>query len=61
MKASEIRKMTPEEMIQKVENLKQEIFNLRFQKEAGQIENPNKIRVLKKDISRCMTIIQEMK
>ncbi|MGD9971646.1 MAG: 50S ribosomal protein L29 [Desulfatirhabdiaceae bacterium] len=61
MKASEIRKMTSEEMVQKVENLKQEIFNLRFQKEAGQIENPNKIRVLKKDISRCMTIIQEMK
>ncbi|MFZ3048982.1 MAG: 50S ribosomal protein L29 [Desulfatirhabdiaceae bacterium] len=61
MKAIEIRKMTSDELVQKVENLQQEIFNLRFQKEAGQMENPNKIRLLKRDISRCLTIIQELK
>ncbi|MEW6505871.1 MAG: 50S ribosomal protein L29 [Chloroflexota bacterium] len=61
MKASEIRKMSVEEMDQKVEGLRQEIFNLRFQKELGQMENPNKIRQLKRDIARLLTVITETK
>ncbi len=61
MKASEIRKLTVEEMEQKIEGLGQEIFNLRFQKELGQLENPNKIKQLKKDIARYKTLITENK
>lgn len=61
MKASEIRNMSVEEMDQKVEGLRQEIFNLRFQKELGQMENPNKIRLLKRDIARLLTVITETK
>lgn len=61
MKASEIRKLTIEEMEQKVEGLGQEIFNLRFQKELGQLENPNKIKQLKKEIARYKTVITESK
>ncbi len=61
MKASEIRKLSVEEMEQKVDGMRQEIFNLRFQKELGQMENPNKIRQLKRDIARLLTVITETK
>ena len=59
MKASEIREMSPEERQQKLVDLKEEVFNLRFQLEIGQIENPNKIKQTKSDIARLMTIIRE--
>jgi large subunit ribosomal protein L29 len=59
MKASEIREMSPEEREQKLVDLKEEVFNLRFQLEIGQIENPNKIKQTKSDIARLMTIIRE--
>jgi len=59
MKVSEIREMSPDERQQKVVDLKEEIFNLRFQLEIGQIENPNKIKQTKSDIARLKTIIRE--
>ncbi len=59
MKVSEIREMSPDERQQKVVDLKEEIFNLRFQLEIGQIENPNKIKETKRDIARLKTIIRE--
>jgi large subunit ribosomal protein L29 len=59
MKTSEIREMNPEERLQKVIDLKEELFNLRFQLEIGQIENPNKIKQTKTDIARIKTIIRE--
>jgi len=59
MKTSEIREMNPEERLQKVIDLKEELFNLRFQLEIGQIENPNKIKQTKTDIARIKTIINE--
>ena len=59
MKASEIREMNPEERLQKLTDLKEELFNLRFQLEIGQIENPNKIKQTKVDIARIKTIIRE--
>ena len=59
MKTSEIREMNPEERMQKVIDLKEELFNLRFQLEIGQIENPNKIKQTKTDIARIKTIIRE--
>jgi large subunit ribosomal protein L29 len=60
MKGSEIREMTAEEMQRKVNDLKQELFNLRFQHEIGQLENRAKIRQTKQDIARLLTIIREV-
>jgi large subunit ribosomal protein L29 len=59
MKTSEIREMNPDERLQKLTDLKEELFNLRFQLEIGQIENPNKIKQTKVDIARIKTIIRE--
>jgi large subunit ribosomal protein L29 len=60
MKASEIRDMTPDEMHSKVSDLKEELFNLRFQHEIGQLENPQRMKQAKKDIARMETVINEV-
>jgi large subunit ribosomal protein L29 len=60
MKASEIREMTTEEMLRKVTELKQELFNLRFQHEIGQLENQAKIRQTRQDIARMLTVSREV-
>ena len=57
MKASEIRGLSSAEMNQKLNDLKQELFNLRFQHEIGQLENPRKIKQTRKDIARIRTIM----
>lgn len=59
MKSSEIRDMTGEEIQRKVNDLKEELFNLRFQHGAGQLENPQKMKQVKRDIARCRTIARE--
>ena len=60
MKASEIRDLNPDEMHQKVSDLKEELFNLRFQHEIGQLENPQKMKQMKRDIARMKTILREV-
>lgn len=60
MKTSEIRELRPDEMQRKAEDLRQELFNLRFQHETGQLENPQKIKLVKKDIARLKTIMREV-
>ena len=60
MKTSEIRDLSPDEMEQKVSDLKQELFNLRFQHEIGQLENPQRLKQAKHDIARLKTIIREV-
>jgi large subunit ribosomal protein L29 len=60
MKGSEIREMTAEEMQRKVNDLKQELFNLRFQHEIGQLENRAKIRQTKQEIARLLTVMREI-
>ena len=60
MKAGDIRELSLEEMRQKVVALKEELFNLRFQHEVGQLENPQKLKQLKRDIARVKTIIREV-
>jgi len=60
MNAREIREMTADEMRRKVTDLKQELFNLRFQHEIGQLENRAKIRQTKQDIARLLTVIREV-
>lgn len=59
MKASEIRAMSLDEMRRKADDLKEELFNLRFQHEIGQLENPMKMKQTKRDIARVKTIIKE--
>lgn len=59
MKAGEIRDLNLEEMHQKVSDLKEELFNLRFQHEIGQLENPQRMKETKRDIARLKSIIRE--
>lgn len=59
MKANELRKNSTDELKNKLKELKSELFNLRFQNAVNQLENPMRIRIVKKDIARIMTIIRE--
>jgi large subunit ribosomal protein L29 len=59
MKLEKIREMTETELNNEVKKLKNELFNLRFQHVTGQLENPIKMRDVKKDIARVKTIIRE--
>ena len=59
MKASEARGFSIEEGKQKVVELAEELFNLRFQHEIGQLENPQKMKQTKREIARLKTIINE--
>lgn len=59
VKASELRDMTVEELRGKETELRRELFNLRFQAARGEIENPLRMRIVRKDIARLMTVIKE--
>ena len=59
MKVNDIRNMSAAEMEQKVSGLKEELFNLRFQHATGQLENPMRIREVKKTIARIKTVQRE--
>ncbi len=59
MRPSELRTMTIEELKQKEQELRKELFNLRFQKATGEIQNPMRIKAVRKDIARILTIITE--
>ncbi|HUV50841.1 MAG TPA: 50S ribosomal protein L29 [Anaerolineae bacterium] len=59
MKAAEIRGLSLEERQRKLVDLKEELFNLYFQHEIGQLENPKKMKQTKCDIARIKTIIKE--
>lgn len=60
MKIKEIRELNSAELDQKLVSLKEELFNLRFQHATGQLENPMKIREVKKSIARIKTIQTEI-
>ena len=59
MKIESIREMTPAELSNELLKLKNELFNLRFQHVTGQLENPVKMREVRKDIARVKTVIRE--
>ena len=59
MKAAELRNLSCDELTAKLKELKNELFNLRFQHAINQLDNPHKIVDVKKDIARVMTILQE--
>ena len=60
MKVNDIRNMSAAEMEQKVSGLKEELFTLRFQLATGQLENPMRIREVKKTIARIKTVQREV-
>ena len=59
MKVKEFRDLSPEELDQKLASLKEELFNLRFKLATNQLENPNKIGEVKRNIARVKTVIRE--
>ena len=59
MKANEIRKMSSEDLNNTVNELKNDLFNLRFRLATGQLDNPSSIKSVKRDIARVKTIIRE--
>ena len=63
MKSTEVnaklRKMSVEEIEKEIENLKEELFNLKFQAALGNLEKPSRMREIKKNIARMKTVITE--
>jgi len=59
VKAEELRSMTAEQLGVKLQDLKKELFNLRFQHAINQLDNPHKITDVKHDIARVMTVLRE--
>ncbi len=59
MKVKALRDLSTAELEKKVVDLKEELFNLRFQMATGQLENPMKIKEIRKDIAKAKTILRE--
>lgn len=59
MKASEVRDLSDKEREEKAGDLREELFNLRFQVATGKIEDPSRLRLLRRDIARIKTIQRE--
>ncbi len=58
MKAKEMKELTTQELEEKIRDFKEELFNLRFQLATGQLENPMRIREVRKSIARAKTIVR---
>jgi large subunit ribosomal protein L29 len=59
MKMHEIRELTVDELKLRLEDSKEELANLRFQKTLGQLNNPLRIRIVRKEIARLKTVVHE--
>ncbi len=59
MKAVEIRNLSEKELSEKLNELKAELFHLRFQHAINQLDNPMRIKAVKKDIAKVSTVIKE--
>ena len=59
MTANEIRELTQSELENKLKDLKSELFNLRFQHAINQLDNPMRIKAVKRDIARVFTVLRE--
>ncbi|GAA4844432.1 50S ribosomal protein L29 [Saccharopolyspora rosea] len=57
--ATELRELNDEELIQRLKEAKEELFNLRFQMATGQLQNNRRLRIVRKDIARIYTIMRE--
>ena len=61
MKAAELRELTPDELVQRELELKRKLFNLRFQRASGELDNSADLKKTRKDIARVMTLLAERK
>ena len=59
MRVAEVRELPDEELLTRLDEVKEELFNLRFQNATGQLENYKRLGVLKKDISKIQTVLRE--
>jgi large subunit ribosomal protein L29 len=59
MKARELKELTAEELLKREKDLKEEIFNLRFQHSTGQLDNTARLKQVKKDIARVETTLRQ--
>jgi large subunit ribosomal protein L29 len=59
MKATSLRERSSDELAKALSDLEEQLFKLHFQKSTGQIENPQKIREVRKDIARVLTVLSE--
>ncbi len=59
MKINEIRDLSSQEITDKIQDLKEELFNLRFQNATNQLDNPMRIAAVKKDIAKLKTVLKE--
>jgi len=59
MKAADVRAKTEDELIEQLDNLGREIFNLRFQRANGQLENTTRVRQVRRDVARIKTVLGE--
>ena len=59
MTATELRELTMEELEERLVEAKEELFNLRFQRATGQLQNSARIAVVKRDVARILTILRE--
>ena len=59
MKIEDLRKLTTEELQEKIKESKEELFNLRFQQATGNLEKPVRLRELRREVARMKTIIRE--
>jgi len=60
MKPSEVRELSEKEREEKIRDYEEELFNLRFQMATGKIENPGRIRIIRRDVARLKTIQKEL-
>jgi large subunit ribosomal protein L29 len=59
MKAKELKELTVEELQKKKKDLKEEVFNLRFQHSTGQLENTSRMKLVRKDIARLEAVLHQ--
>ena len=59
MKVKEIRELTTEQIVAKIKESKEELFNLRFQQATGNLEKPSRIRELRHQVARLKTVLRE--
>lgn len=60
MKTKELRNLTKDDMLLKVNQLKEDLYKLNFQRKAGRVEKPHMFKLIKKDIARLHTLLMEL-
>jgi large subunit ribosomal protein L29 len=59
MRAAELHELNDNELVSRLREFKEELFNLRFQNATGQLENSSRIGQVKKDVARCETLLRQ--